>query len=235
MSPEITKNNKAALVVGCEGFVGENLLRLLSKHDAYRTVFAIFLRKDQKVDLPKVRTFVSSIEGLRFDRLAANDLFICYDASFFNSGGKYVIPENQYRHIPKMIIKAYQNRVGQVMLLSSKRTSSDALFPVSRTRGLIEEMVVKTGFWSTHLFKPSILIGESTGQQWGKSLTDKIGGKIDEVTGGWLKKNKPIEAEVVARAMIAAAQRLESGVHFYSSEWLQDFAISADNTNLAKK
>ena len=234
MSPEISKNNKGAVVVGCEGFVGENLLKLLSTHEAYRTIYAISLLK-KKFDLPKVKSFISSIEDIRFDHFAANDLFICYDASFFNTGGKYSIPENQYRYIPKMILLAYKSQMGQVMLLSNKRTSSDALFHVNRTRGLIEEIVIKMGFWSTHVFKPSILIGETSQQKWGKGLADKIGNKIDDVTGGWLKKNKPIEAEVVARAMIAAAQRLESGVHFYSSEWLQDFAKATENTNLTKK
>jgi hypothetical protein len=234
MSPEIIKDHKAAVVVGCEGYVGENLLKLLSKHDAYQIIYAIVLKKN-KVDLPKVKTFVSSIENIRFDKLNANDLFICYDASFFNSGGKYVIPENQYRFIPKMIFRAHQSKIGQVVLLSNKRTSSDAILYVNRSRGLIEELVIKMGFWSTHVFKPSLLLGESLNQKWGQGLADKIGNKIDSVTGGWLKKNKPIEAEVVARAMLAAAQKLESGVHFYSSEWLQDFANSdTEEKDLAK-
>ena len=205
MTAEIVKDQKAAIVIGCEGFVGEYLLKMLSKHSAYKTIYAIVMLKN-KVDLPKVKTFYANINQIEFDKIKANDLFICYDASFFNSGGKYAIPAN-------------------------KRTSSDALLHVSRTRGLIEEIVIKTGFWSTHVFKPSLLLGETINQKWGQSWADKIGDKIDSVTGGWLKKNKPIEAEVVARAMIFAAQKLESGVHFYSSEWLQDFA----SENLDKK
>ena len=203
---------------------------MLSKHRAYKTIYAIVMLKN-KVDLPKVKTFYANINQIEFDKIKANDLFICYDASFFNSGGKYAIPENQYRYIPKMIVRAHESKIGQVMLLSNKRTSSDALLHVSRTRGLIEEIVIKTGFCSTHVFKPSLLLGETINQKWGQSWADKIGDKIDSVTGGWLKKNKPIEAEVVARAMIFAAQKLESGVHFYSSEWLQDFA----SENLDKK
>ncbi|MBK8503964.1 MAG: hypothetical protein IPL46_18205 [Saprospiraceae bacterium] len=234
MSPEIVKDQKAAVVIGCEGYVGEHLLKLLSKHAAYRIIYAIVSTKN-KIDLPKVKTFVSSIEYIRFEKLDANDLFICYDASFFNSGGKYVIPEDQYRFIPKMISRAYKSQIGQVMLLSNKRTSSDALLYVNRSRGLIEDLVVKMGFWSTHVFKPSLLIGESLNQRWGQGLADKIGNKIDSVTGGWLKKNKPIEAEIVAKAMLKAAQKLESGVHFYSSEWLQDFASSdAEGKDLVK-
>jgi uncharacterized protein YbjT (DUF2867 family) len=116
-----------------------------------------------------------------------------------------------------MILKAYRSGVGQVVLLSSKGTSSNALFHISRARGLIEEVVVSMGFWGTHVFKPSILLGESLGQTWGQGVADRIGSKVDQITGGWLKRNKPIEAEVVARAMLAVAQRLEGGTHIYSS------------------
>lgn len=223
MTAEIYIDQKSAIVIGCEGYVGEYLLQLLSKHKAYSSVSAVVMQK-KKIELPKVRTFYSTIEHVSFDKLKGNDLFICYDASFFNSGGKFSIPEKQYRFIPQMIKKASESNIGQVMLLSNKRTSSDALLHINRTRGLIEEFVIKTGFWSTHVFKPSLLLGETIDQKWGQGLADKIGNKIDSVTGGWLKKNKPIEAEIVAKAMIYAAQKLESGVHFYSSEWLQDFA-----------
>lgn len=223
MTAEISQDRKGAIVIGCEGYVGENLIRQLSAHRAYGTIYAVVMQ-NKKIELPKVKSFYSDIEHIRFEKFKANDLFICYDASFFNSGGKYSIPEKQYRFLPKMIKRAYESKIGQVMLLSNKRTSSDALMPVNRTRGLIEEFVIQTGFWSTHVFKPSLLLGESLNQKWGQEWAEKIGDKINSVTGDWLKKNKPIEAEVVARAMIYAAQKLESGVHFYSSAWLQDYA-----------
>ena len=233
MKPEIIKDNKIAVVVGCEGFVGEHLLKLLNEHRSYDRIKAISFQK-LKSELPKVDYFISSIPSIEFSQWEANDLFICYDASFFNAGGKYKIPESQYKHIPKMILKAYRSGMGQVILLSSKRTSSNALFHISRARGLIEEVVTSMGFWSTHVFRPSILLGESLNQKWGQGLADRIGGKVDQYTGGWLKKNKPIEAEIVAKAMLHVAQRLEGGNHIYSSAWLQDFAGSPENKIINK-
>jgi uncharacterized protein YbjT (DUF2867 family) len=233
LKPEIIKDNKVAVVIGCEGFVGEHLLKLLTQHKNYRKVLAVSLGKIE-MRLPEVKYFISTISDIDFKRLAGNDLFICYDASFFNAGGKYKIPESQYKHIPKMVLKAYRSGIGQVILLSSKSTDSDALFNVSRARGLVEEVVGSMGFWATHIFRPSILLGESINQNWGKSIADKIGNKVDQITGGWLKRNRPIEAEIVARAMLSVAQRLEEGKHIYSSEWLQDFATSSDEKTITK-
>ncbi|NND35402.1 MAG: hypothetical protein HKN76_22635 [Saprospiraceae bacterium] len=233
MKPEIIKDDKTAVVVGCEGFVGEHLLALLNQHHSYINVKAISQKKI-KMGLSKVDYYVASIPSIEFKQWKANDLFICYDASFFNSGGKYKIAESEYKYIPKMILKAFRSGMGQVILLSSKGTSSDALFHISRARGLIEEVVINMGFWSTHVFKPSILLGESINQKWGQGIADRIGGKIDQYTGGWLKKNKPIEAEVVAKAMLHVAQRLVAGNHTYSSEWLQDFAVSPEINSVSK-
>lgn len=227
MKPEIIKDNKVAVVIGCEGYVGEHLLSLLTKHKNYAKILAISLGKVGK-RLPKVKYYMAAISEIDFDKLAGNDLFICYDASFFNAGGKYRIPESQYKHLPKMVLKAYRSGIGQVVLLSSKSTDSQALFNVSRARGLVEEVVSSMGFWATHIFRPSILLGETLNQNWGRSMADKIGNKVDQFTGGWLKRNKPIEAEIVARAMLSVAQRLEAGKHIYSSVWLQDFATTSE-------
>ena len=39
-----------------------------------------------------------------------------------------------------------------------------------------------------------------------------------------LSKYRPIEADTVAKAMVAAAQKLEGGTQIYPSHWLQKLA-----------
>nr|MBX2816937.1 hypothetical protein [Saprospiraceae bacterium] len=94
----------------------------------------------------------------------------------------------------------------------------------NRIRGLIEEAIRKIDFWAAHIFRPAIIIGEESEQQWGKSVADAMGRKVDQYTGGWLKKNKPIDAMIIARAMLDRAQRMQKGTFTYRGDWLQDFA-----------
>ena len=134
-----------------------------------------------------------------------------------------------------MIKRAADHKIGQVLLLSNRRADPEALRTINRVRGLIEYLVKKMPFWSTHIFRPSLLIGEDLNQEWGKELADKMGSKIDQYTGGWLRKNKPIESSIVARAMLEVAQKLDKGVHIYNSEWLQDYATVTRKMDIQKK
>ncbi len=232
--PVITKDNKTAILVGYEGFVGTNVLDLLVKTETYEKI-VVLLQKPAKLDHPKIEWNIAPMSKMNMKQWEADDFFLCYDASFFNAGGKYAIPKENYKYIPKMVLHAYQNGVSQLILLSSKNADPDGLLFTHRIRGLIELSVRRMGYWGTHIFKPSLLIGESAGPQWGQKLADQVGNKIDGFTGGWLRKNKPIEASVVARAMIEAAQKLEKGTYTYSSAWLQDYASANRRTDLSKK
>ncbi len=232
--PVITKDDKTAILVGYEGYVGAYVLKQLLQLDVYEKVI-LALQKPAKVKHPKVEWRVAPLAKTDMSEWQADDLFLCYDASFFNAGGKYAIAKENYKYIPRMVLSAYRSDVSQLMLLSSRSARPDALLFSQRIRGLIEESVRKMGFWSTHIFKPSILIGESTGQQWGQRLADQLGNRIDGFTGGWLRKNKPIEAATVAQAMVEVAQKLEGGTHTYSSAWLQDYASVNRKTDLRKR
>jgi hypothetical protein len=167
--------------------------------------------------------------------ITGQDLFICYDASFFNTGGKYAIPKSSYKYIPKIALRAQQCGMDQLMLLSSKRANKNGLLFTQRIRGLIEESVQNIRFWSIHIFRPSLIIGESSDMQWGKDMADQIGRKVNKYTDGWLKKNQPIEAEQIAYAMSEVAQHLHKGIHFYASDWLQDFATVKEKEKYLKK
>ncbi len=231
--PTIAKDDKTAMLIGYEGYVGQHLTDLLMVHPAYERVIVIGQKKQKKMSA-KVQWLHAEIRDLAFEEKGVNDLFICYDASFFNAGGKYAIPKENYRYFPRLVLDAYRHGVSQVMLLSARSAKPDALLFSQRIRGLIEESVRKMGFWSTHIFRPSILIGESSSENWGQQVANQIGSQIDRYTGGWLRRVKPIEAQIVAQAMLEKAQSTESGTFQYSSEWLQDYAITLGNTSISK-
>ncbi len=234
VKPTIVRDNKVAMIIGYEGYIGQHLKQLLHQHKAYSQILIVTSKKGQK-DKLNIRWIKQELSEVSFDGLGVDDLFICYDASFFNSGGKYAIDKKNYKYFPKIILSAYKNGVSQVLLLSSSTANPDGFLFSHRIRGLIETSVKKMGFWSAHIFRPSILIGESTSEQWGQKLADQIGHRFDRLTGGWLRKNKPIEASIVARAMVEKAQLTDGGTTSYSSAWLQDYASTIKKTDITKK
>ena len=230
----ITKDQKKAVLFGAEGYVGYHLLKRLVENDAYQQI-SIFTDTPLKHKSEKVVIHTMPYEQMASQEIKGNDLYICYDASFFNTGGKYSIPKSSYKYIPKIAAKAHQSGMDQLMLLSSNRANKDALLFSNRIRGLIEESIKRIQFWSIHIFRPSLIIGESIETEWGKNIANQIGAKVNKLTDGWLKRNQPIEAEQIALAMSEVAQQLHGGTHFYPSDWLQDYATIKNKEKYLKK
>lgn len=119
---------------------------------------------------------------------------------------------------------AIEHGADQLLLVSSVGADANSNFFYSKVKGELEDAVLKLGFWSIHIFRPSVLLGERNENRFGEKIAGKIGKVIDRFTGGFLSKYRPIEAEVVAKAMISAAQGLKEGHHIYPSHWLQDLS-----------
>ncbi len=222
---EIIKDKKTALLFGIDTIIGEILLELLLTHNAYQSV-VVFTFKPLKVESEKLVEFI-----IDFDRpeafaegITGDDLYFCttsflqkttYQAADNTSALKYLLP------VAKI---AANNQVNQLLVLSNNAANKTALLEVNKLRGEIEEMVSDLPFWAIHLFKPLILSGPSTGNQWGTGVANWLRKRLDTLTGGLVSKYRPIESDVVAKAMISAAQRFESGIHIYNPEYLQHLA-----------
>ncbi|MCB0662089.1 MAG: hypothetical protein KDC24_05080, partial [Saprospiraceae bacterium] len=123
---------------------------------------------------------------------------------------------------------AEANKVNQCLLVSSVGADEDSIFFYSEVKGKLEKAIKELSFWSIHIFQPSLLLGERNENRWGEEAAGVLGRIINKFTGGLLNKYKPVEADVVAQAMVEAAQQLKPGVHVYPSHYLQSLAEETD-------
>jgi uncharacterized protein YbjT (DUF2867 family) len=231
---EITKDNKTALVFGATGLVGNHLISFLLLHPAYSKVVA-FLRKPLEYEHPKLVQHV-----INFDKpdsfhhlVKGDDLFCCLGTTMAKAGSKEAFYKVDFTYPYQAAVIAAKNKVHQLLLVSSVGASSDSVFYYSQVKGELEDAVQKLNFWSTHIFRPSVLLGTRNENRFGEELAGKLGKIIDRFTGGLLSKYRPIEADVVAKSMVSAAQGLKPGVHIYPSHWLQALAEAIDAKRLS--
>jgi uncharacterized protein YbjT (DUF2867 family) len=222
---EILKGKKVALLVGATGLVGGYCLDFLLEHGAYRKV-VVFSRRKLKKEHPKLEQ-----HKVDFDRLAdyrdlfrGDDLFCCLGTTMRKAGSKAAFYKVDFTYTHDAARLAVENGVKQFLLVSSVGADVDSLFFYSRVKGEIEAAVEKLPFWATHIFRPSVLLGSRNENRWGEEIAARIASGIDALTGGLLTKYRPIEADVVAKAMVNAAQQLKSGFHVYPSQFLQQLA-----------
>lgn len=226
---EIHKYNKTALVFGATGLVGSHLVQFLILHPAYQKII-VFSRRPLPFEHPKL-----TVHLIDFDQpkkwkplVKGDDLFCCLGTTMATAGSKEAFYKVDFAYTYAAAEAALANGANQLLLVSSVGAQADSIFYYSKVKGQLEDAVKKLDFWSVHIFQPSVLLGERNENRFGEKVAARLGKVIDRFTGGLLTKYRPIEADVVAKSMVAAAQRLESGVHVYPSHWLQKLAEELD-------
>lgn len=222
---KIHKGEKTALIFGATGLVGSHLLDFLLMHGAYNKVIS-FGRRELETTHPKLTHHVIDFDDPDsfIDLIKGDDLFCCLGTTMAKAGSKEAFFKVDFIYAYRVARLGHKNRVSQFLLISSVGADKDSYFYYSRVKGEIEEAVINLSFWSTHIFRPSVLLGNRPENRWGEQIAGKIGSVIDRFSGGLLTKYKPIEADIVAKAMVNAAQKIEKGVHVYRSEFLQELS-----------
>ncbi len=84
-----------------------------------------------------------------------------------------------------------------------------------RTKGEAEQSVERVGIRDTHLFRPSILIGDRAETRVGESIGVAFMHAVQFGLVGKLRRYRATAAFDVARAMVAASRGRYPGVHVY--------------------
>lgn len=225
MEINITKNNKTALLFGASGLVGRHCLNFLLTSSIYKKVL-IFGRKSLEMEHEKLEEHLINFDTIENfeDLIKGDDLYCCIGTTMKKAGSEEAFRRVDYTYAHQIAELGIKNKVNQFFLVSALGADKDSLFFYNRVKGELEEEVKRMPFWSVHIFQPSLLLGERNENRWGEALAQRLGRGFDFLTGGLFTKIRPVEADVVAKAMVIAAQKLKKGVHIYTSEALQKLA-----------
>lgn len=227
----ISQDNKIAVVIGASGLVGGELMEKLLGSSIYSEVVSLGRSKldiesdklvQEIIDFDKPKSYMHLVKG--------DDLFMCLGTTMKKAGSKENFQKVDFTYNYQTALMGYKNGMNQALLVSSVGASLTSLFFYSKVKGQLEYELGKLDFWATHIFRPSIILGERNENRWGEGIAQKIGEGINKLTSDSLKKYQPVEAEIIAKAMYEAAQSLSGGIHIYPSHTLQDLAEKEYNS-----
>jgi uncharacterized protein YbjT (DUF2867 family) len=216
---------RTALILGASGLTGGHCLDLLLKDDQYSQVI-VLLRKKLDITHPKLEQHIVDFELLQYNEqscglLQAQDIFCCLGTTIKTAGSQEAFRNVDYNYPLNAAKIAFKNGVENFLLVSSNGADAHSKIFYSRIKGELENALKKIGFKSLLIFRPSLLLGKRSEGRTGEFVGKIIGNVLKPTLVGPLKKYRPIEAEVVARAMITAAKSGFKGVHVFESDEIQ--------------
>lgn len=224
---EVQNTSKTAVIFGATGLIGGFLLDRLLNGNIYTKVISIGRRK-LKMESPKLRQLVIDMNNYqKYDQLVkGDDLFICLGTTIKTAGSKEAFRKIDYQYVVEIAKAGFKNGINQISVVSSIGADSTSSNFYIKTKGEMEDVISKIPFWSTQLFRPSLLLGERREYRNGEEIAKFFMNNLGFLMAGPLKKYKPNHADHVAKAMYLESQRLQEGVRILKSTDIRKMASS---------
>lgn len=212
----MNQNKRTALLVGSTGLVGHECLLQLLDNDLYGTVTAI-TREPLNLPNTKLNNVV-----LKFDELylhqtafAVNDVFCCLGTTMKKAGSKTKFMKVDYEYVMNVAKLSEENGAETFNVISAVGADIKSGVFYSHVKGKVEQDLAQNKIHTINIFRPSLLLGKRSEFRLGERIGIFIGKLTLPFYFGSAKKYKPIQAAMVAKAMIAAAQQKKEGIHVY--------------------
>lgn len=219
---------KKAIIFGASGFIGGYLLSNLLQNDTYSEV-TIVVRKPLNIQHPKLKMVLADYHSLAQNAayLVADDVFISLGTTKKKTPDQkeYYQIDHDYPVLAAQLTKA--NGASAVMLVSAVEANAKSNIFYTKTKGEAERDVIAVGFKHTHIFRPSMIMGNRAESRPLERVFIKIFSVANLLLVGKLNKYKGITAENIAKAMIEAAQQPKEKVQFYHWEEMRDLCSSS--------
>ena len=211
-------NNKSAVLIGSTGLIGQEVLNELLEDPDFASV-KILVRNPSTITHPKLQTVVVDFnnEPDFKQKIGTGDtIFCCVGTTQKKVKGDldayekvdYLIPYNAARFGKESGFRCF-------VLVSSVGADDQSKNFYLKLKGKTETAVISVNIPSTHIFRPSMLLGDRRESRLGEEAAKKIMQGLSFALAGGLSKYKPIHAGNVAEAMVRLSKKLEQGVFIH--------------------
>lgn len=209
---------KTAILFGATGLIGSHMLRELVADPDYDEVL-IVVRKSIATPSAKVKQLVADHKSISSvaTQLKGDDLFLALGTTRAKvpDQGEYAAIDRDYPLEAARIAKA--NGARTVSIVTAVGANPESKLFYVRLKGEVERELTKIGFEQTHIFQPSMLLGDRKEHRTLEGALMKSWSVVDRVLTGSLRRYRGIDGADVAKAMVRAAKGPTAKVVRY--EW----------------
>ena len=210
---------KTALLFGSTGLVGGHVLNYLIQNSNYSKI-KLFVRSFTGINNPKIEIIKTDFNNLNkhAEDIKGDECFFCIGTTKKKSPNA-----NEYQKIeldiPKKIAQiAKSNSVKSFFFVSSGYANPKSSGIYLKFKGLVEEEIKNLNFDKIGILRPSFLLGERQEERVSEKFGIIIFKLLTPILIGSFRKMRPIQSEIVARAMIKLANENIDQSVFESNE-----------------
>jgi uncharacterized protein YbjT (DUF2867 family) len=208
-------------VLGATGLIGSFLLERLLQSPLYSSVTA-WSRSSPAKKHSKLTVENPDFERLEDRRIAARDVYCCLGTTIKQAGTRAAFRRVDFDYPVALARAAARDGARRLLVVSALGADARSKLFYNRVKGEMEEAVRAAGVPQTFFFRPSLLAGPRAEPRIG----ERLGLALSALLGPLLGRYRPIHADLVAAAMLKAAQRdLTSQV--FESEQIRALAQSS--------
>ena len=203
---------KKAIVIGGTGMVGARLINLLLENNEFSEVISL-VRRSGNVVHPKLNEVIIDFEKPEewINFVVGDVLFSTLGTTLANAKTKEAQFKVDFTYQFLVADIAAQNGVSNYVLVSSAGANPQSAVFYSQMKGKLDAAVKSLPFEYISILRPGQLDGSRTENRIGEKLSLAVMYGLNKI--GILRKYRPIEDVDVAKAMIHASQKCESGIY----------------------
>ena len=211
--------NNTAVIIGATGAVGNEILNEVIKKDYYKKVYILGRKSIEKfTDNEKSEKIVVDFENLEFntDILNNSDVFAALGTTIKIAKTK----ENQKKidlDYTVNFAKLCEGKVKSFNVVSALGATSKSKNFYTSIKGMLEDELSKLDLGALRIYRPSLLIAKRDDKRVAEELFMKLAPIFKKILVGNLGKYKPIEVEVLGKAIVRKAiNNKDSGIYHYA-------------------
>lgn len=199
---------KTAILLGATGLTGGILLQELLEDSRYEKII-LFNRRSAAVKHEKVEEHMVNLFHLEDhkEQFKADDVFVCIGTT------KNKTPdEDTYRKIDHGIPVAAAklsklNGISTFAVISALGADPESSMFYNKTKGEMEQDVLKQKIPNTYIFQPSLIAGDREEKRGWENLAKQVMKVVNPALVGPLKKYRSIHPKTIAKAMVEVANK----------------------------
>lgn len=214
-----------ALVLGSTGLIGNETLHLLLNNNKYEVLYAIS-RRELDIENEKLVNIIADFDTIdtKLKDVHIDHFYCCIGSTKSKTPIKADYYKIDLEYPEKVATILFQNGCNTICLVSSIGADTASNNFYLRLKGDVENVITNIGFESTHIFRPSLLLGARRDFRLLERIGQVIYPIVDTLFVGKLKDYKGIKASIVASAMINSALKNNKGVHTYQTQQIKELA-----------